>query len=152
KCGAASYHLTLFRIHAPLNITMAPVSTSSSSYYSTPTGFPTEAVYVGAAMTDDLSPNRRLSTIRQQHLTPACTNSLSMVILAAGLLLFCAYILGKTYLGKCSSPHAHEAFRPPLPTPTPTGNRSDPWLSHRQMRPVYISQADMLSSGKGFFE
>jgi hypothetical protein len=107
-----------------------------------------------------------------------------VVILAAGLLLFCAYILGKSYLGKwycaenvdddeevwfysslrrrhltpinkSSSPHAHEAFRPPaiaLPTPTATGNRSDLWLSHRQMRPVYISQTDMLSSGKGFFE
>jgi hypothetical protein len=105
-----------------------------------------------------------------------------VVILAAALLLFCAYILGKSYLGKwycvenvdddneevCfysslrrrhltpinKSPHAHEAFRPPaiaLPTPTATGNRSDPWLLHRQMRPVYISQADMLSSGKGFF-
>jgi hypothetical protein len=49
---------------------------------------------------------------------------------------------------------AGEAFRPPtiaLPAPSATFNRSDPWLSHRQMAPAYISQADMLSSSRGFF-
>jgi hypothetical protein len=58
------------------------------------------------------------------------------------------------HVNKQKSIPAREAFRPPtiaLPAPSATFNRSDPWLSHRQMGPVYISQADMLSSSRGFF-
>ncbi|KAJ7801909.1 hypothetical protein B0H14DRAFT_2894320 [Mycena olivaceomarginata] len=103
-----------------------------------------------------------------------------MVILAADFLLFCAYILGKSYLGKwCRAENVDEdeevyfysslplhlvdkqksipapkVFSPPtivLPTLSATLNGSDPCLSHRQMRPVYVSQADMLSSRRSFF-
>jgi hypothetical protein len=82
---------------------MAPVSTSCSSYYPTPTAFPTEAVYAGAAMTDDLSPSPIPSII---HHTPTAPDPglhqfiIYMVILAAVFLLYCAYILGKFYIGK----------------------------------------------------
>ncbi|KAJ7355514.1 hypothetical protein DFH08DRAFT_954995 [Mycena albidolilacea] len=149
---------------------MAPVSTGSSSYYSTSAAFFTEAVYAGAAMTDDLRPSPVPSVI---HHTPAASDPglhqfiIYMVILAAVFLLYCAYVLGKSYIGKwCGASNvdddddeekyipAGDAFRPPtitLPPPSATFNRSDPWLSHRQMGPVYISQADMLSSGRGFF-
>jgi hypothetical protein len=165
---------------------MAPVSTGSSSYYPTSTALLTEAVYAGAAMTDDLRPSPVPSLI---HHTPAASDPglhqfiIYMVVLAAVFLLYCAYVLGKSYIGKwCGAPNvddddeevqyaclpitvlshvdkqkyipAGDAFRPPmitLPPPSATFNRSDPWLSHRQMGPVYISQADMLSSGRGFF-
>ncbi|KAJ7801880.1 hypothetical protein B0H14DRAFT_3489118 [Mycena olivaceomarginata] len=150
---------------------MAPVSTSFSSYHSTPTAFLTEAVYAGAAMTsDDLSPSPVPSII---HHTPTAPDPglhqfiIYMIILAAVFLLYCAYILGKSYIGKwCGTDDddddddekkfnsASEAFRPPttaLPAPSATFNRSDPWLLHRQMAPAYINQADMLSSSRGFF-
>ncbi|KAJ7355440.1 hypothetical protein DFH08DRAFT_803468 [Mycena albidolilacea] len=148
---------------------MAPVFTSFSSCYSTPTAFLTEAVYAGPAMTDDLSPSPVPSII---YHTPTAPDPglhqfiIYMVILAAVFLLYCAYILGKSYIGKrCGTDDddeddekklnsAGEAFRPPtiaLPAPSATFNRSDPWLFHHQMAPAYISQADMLSSSRGFF-
>jgi hypothetical protein len=82
---------------------MAPVSTGSSSYYPTSTAFLAEAVYAGAAMTDDLRPSPVPSVI---HHTPAASDPglhqfiIYMVVLAAVFLLYCAYVLGKSYIGK----------------------------------------------------
>ncbi|KAJ7880262.1 hypothetical protein B0H14DRAFT_2707134 [Mycena olivaceomarginata] len=149
---------------------MAPVSTGSSSYYPTSTAFLTEAVYAGAAMTDDLRPSPVPSVI---HHTPAASDP--------GLHQFIIYMIspGGCLPSWCGAPNvddddeevqyaclpitvlshvdkqkyipAGDAFRPPmitLPQPSATFNRSDPWLSHRQMD-RYISVKRICSPVAG---
>ncbi|KAJ7890703.1 hypothetical protein B0H14DRAFT_2690408 [Mycena olivaceomarginata] len=88
-----------------------------------------------------------------------------MVILAADFLLFCAYILGKFYLGKwCRAENVDEddeevyvysSLRLHLvdkQKSIPHPKRLPPRRSFSPRSPqLYVSQADMLSSRRSFF-
>jgi hypothetical protein len=129
---------------------MAPVSTSFSSYHSTPTAFLTEAIYAGAAMTDNLSPSPVPSII---HHTPTAPDPglhqfiIYMVILAAVFLLYCAYILGKSYIGKwCGTDDDDDdddekewLYFSPLELSLTSINRSSTLQARRSDRPQSLS-------------
>ncbi|KAJ6584324.1 hypothetical protein B0H19DRAFT_1058760 [Mycena capillaripes] len=87
-----------------------------------------------------------------------------MVILAAVFLLCAGYIIGNYYINKRRAENMGDdeeksstgaVFRPPaiitIPPRSATFGHSNR-VPHHQQRPLYISQADMLSgNGRGFF-
>ncbi|KAF7338371.1 putative kynurenine formamidase [Mycena venus] len=131
------------------------------------------AVYAGAAQIDEANPSPVPSIVHQiSDSAPGPDPGLHqfiiwMAILGACALLYAAYILGKDYvISKWRSMNTIEddeeekrlpagaAFSPPMiaiPPRSATLHRSDPWSARYQPRPFYISQADMLRSGRGFF-
>ncbi|KAJ7273619.1 hypothetical protein B0H12DRAFT_501055 [Mycena haematopus] len=175
-----TYHHLLSNLHSlhRLKYTMAPISTSFSTY-PTPGAFfesspasasPTfsigKAVYAGAAAFDTPTPVPSMvtSALPGPPDTGLHQFLLYMAILGAVFFFCMAYVVAKPLLIKWRGKQEEDddddeqkfskspSFSPPsiaLPPRSATYGRAEVWMPPQ--RPAYISQADMLSSGRGFF-
>ncbi|KAJ6584360.1 hypothetical protein B0H19DRAFT_1058789 [Mycena capillaripes] len=147
---------------------MAPVSLDSTTSYPSPTAFYEPDPGPVAYTYSDVVPSS-VPSVLYQSAGPAPPDTglhqftVYMVILAAVFLLCAGYIIGNYYIDKWRAENMGDdeekastgaAFRPPaiaIPPRSATFSRSDR-LPHHQQRPLYVSQADMLSgNGRGFF-